>query len=677
MPDNNDQVLNQDKTLQHANNMLKRMWSFRRQYDTRRSYFYRQYIGSRDQKLFPDGISRRSNTFVMYPFSNVETVVSRTLDALFSNDPWMECRGRGANEDEAAEKMEKVLDYKLRLAHFMAEFEEFIRTCAIYGHAGIKVDWDWDYDMAPQMVPDYMKDQNGQPVMAPVQTPQGVMQQPVQIGQHLEMVQVPRSRPKFTTIDVFDLLVDPDGSAIAHLTERTLPELLRDQENYKQRTGNDLYFPEALAKLKQKLSAEKDVDQIVIRMAELWDAVNNTVTIATFSDDASTSLALKDMRMALRSGATRTGFSRKVFGGEPLLLWSGPNPFMHKRVPIFCTSYVKIPGEIYGIGAIETISDLTESLNCFVNMIVDNWNMNINKRYAYDINADIDHDSLNNLNTPGGKVAVNGDPGKVVMPLPMMTPNAGDYQILDLYRGMIEMASGVSDFYSKGVGSPTNNGTATGISQIINESNFRFKMFIRNLELDVLQPLLECCAAMVQQFMTDQEEVLITQDNPAIPKWQVVRPEELVGSMNFDIVAANYASGKVVRQRNLMALVNLVGQSPYWNQYMGLQEICKVFEIPNAKKLMYTPDQVQQMQAAQQKQQVDMMIFESMLNTESKARLAQAKPQAGGKEGRPATKQFEGKIPGAGLTSSIRDMAQGMGANALGLEGLGQIPHAG
>jgi hypothetical protein len=240
---------------------------------------------------------------------------------------------------------------------------------------------------------------------------------------------------------------------------------------------------------------------------------------------------------------------------------------------------------------------------------------------------------------------------------------------------MIEMTSGVSDFYQKGMGSPTGNGTATGVTSVINESNFRFKMFIRNLELDILQPMLEMCASMVQQFVTDQQEVQITRDVPGIPKWQSISPEDLIGSMTFSLVAANYATNKVLRQRNLMAFLNILMESApqYINIGQTIQEVGKVLEVRNLGKIIKPDQQVQMEQAQAQDQQIKMMLFESMLNTESKARLQQSKPQpvgqgAGG--GRPRKTQFEGKIPGASLSGHIRDLAQDLGAHGLGLEGM-------
>jgi hypothetical protein len=679
------------KILKDAESNLTRMLNFRRPLDARRLQWYKQYVGRSDPKYFPDNVTKRANTFVPYPLSNVETIVSRTQDTFFGFDPWFECAGRTEMDDAVAEKMQLVLHHKLRQAKVVPAIEELVRNIGIYGHAGIKIDWDWDYDVvvypeaviaqAPVVGPDgqpVIDPNTGQPAMQPMVDP--MTGQPIVLGYRKSQKAVPRMRPKFIPIDVYDLLVDPDGSYIAHMTEKTLGQMKRENEVYKQANPEletELYFSDGLVELESKLGKEENADQIVVRIAEIWDSVDGTVTIMAYGKDPE-ALYWKDTRASFRVMANRP-YRRKAYGGAPVLLWHGLNPFAHKRIPIVHTSYIKIPGEPFGMGAIEIISDLTDSLNTFVNMITDNWNLGINRRYAYDTNADIDHASLNSFNTPGGKVAVNGNPNNVLAELPFFTPQAGDYVVLDLYKGMVEMASGISDFYSKGMGSPVGNRTATGINQVIGESSYRHKMFIRNVEIDVLQPLLEMCAAMVQQFCNDTIEVAITDANPVIPKWRMIQPEELIGSFSFNLVAANYASNKVIRQRNLLAFAQVVGGSPFWNEFEAIKELAKVFEIRNVTRLLKSPQQVAQEQQAALQQQIQMMIFETMLQTESKARLAQSKPKPVGQGkggGRPAKAQFEGKIPGAGLTSSIREFAQNMGANALGLEGLGEVPGA-
>jgi hypothetical protein len=460
------------------------------------------------------------------------------------------------------------------------------------------------------------------------------------------------------------------------MREQTISLQAAQQDPSKQ----PLYLPESFDMLVKRVSEnvrppDNPMDT-VIRIAEVWDEYAQTQSILTYGEDAE-AISWKDLRASYRA-AGYSPFKRTVYAGVPLLLYHGGIPFMHKKCPIVMSNFIRLPNEIFGLGAIEIISDLTEGMCKFVNMITDNWNLGINHRYAFDTNADIDHEALNSFNTPGGKVPVVGDPSKVIMPLPFFTPAAGDYQILEVYKMMIENASGVSDFYSKGMGSPTNNKTATGISSVMNESNFRFKMFIRNLELEILQPILTMCASMVQQYVTDPMEFQITGEYPSIKKWITLQPEELIGTLDFDLVAANYASNRVVRQRNLLALFNLASQSPFLNQYEALKELFKAFEVRNTGKLLFTPPQVQMSQMAQQKHEVEMMMMQAMMDTEGKARIAQSKPQTTtGKDGRPRKAQFEGKIPGAGLMSHIKDLGQSMGATALGLEGLGTNPQEG
>lgn len=703
------EVLTPDIVKQTTVTVLRRMWDFRRQYDQKRATFYRQYVGQRDPQKFPDNITNRSNTFVPYSLSNVETIVSRVMDAFFSFEPWFEATGVTAADDESSEAMSLVLQKKLEDAGFKEAFENLVRNILIYGHSGIKVDWNWDTKNLTKPVVQYATNHStGQPLLDP-QTGQ-----PIPIGVSPQTFTVGVARPRISAIDVYDLMIDPDGGILAQLTERTIIEMLRENAQVYQRTGQYLYYPEVLDRIKQQIMSghPNDWETVIIRFAEVWDKYQGTCTVITFGDDKD-AIAWKDLRASYRA-ASYSPYKRKVYEGRELL-WTGENPFDHKRNPILHTSYIKLPNELYGLGAIEITSDLNESINKFVNMITDNWNLGINRRFAYDTNADIDHDALNLLNVPGGKVAVNGNPNDVLAPLPFFTPNAGDYQILDIYKSMIESTSGVSDFYNKASGSSGGNDTATGISSVINESNFRFKMFIRNLEVDILQPLLQMCASMIQQFMTDQEEVQITksQQGPEIPKWQVIEPAAIIGNYEFNLVAANYATSKTVRQRNLMAFANIAMQSPYWNQGEGLREIGKLLEIRNISELLKSDQEVQMEQQQQMENQQQMLLLQHSVETEAKVHVNTEKEKAKGmydpKEGqphipkgpkpkphhqrgqrgatppppprkindeggRPPTKNLEGVVPGAGLTSPVRIEAQNNGANAMGMEGLGEVP---
>lgn len=664
---------------------LRRAVDYRRQFDQRRAIFYRQYVGQRDAQKFPDNTTNRANTFVPYPLSNVETIVSRVDDAFFSFYPWFEVSGVTETDDKAADAMQLILDKKLMQASFKPAFEDLVRNISIYGFGALKVDWNWDFKTLTKPVPTLAM-ANGQPVVDPNTG------QPVVIGYHPQTFQVPACCPLIKAIDIYDTVIDPDGSIVACLTERTLGDITRSCQAYKMATGQDYFYPEALAELTSyiTMACPENPDAVLVRYAEVWDADETSCTLVTFGEDKD-AIAWKDLRASYRATAY-SPYKRKLYDGPPILLWTGPNQFDHKRNPILYTSYIKLPNELYGIGAIETITDLTESMNKFVNMVTDNWNMAINRRYAYDTNADIDHEQLNQANVPGGKVGVNGDPSKVLVPLPFFTPNQGDYAILDLYKGMIEMGSGISDFYGKAVGNPTGNKTATGINSVINESNYRFKLFIRNLELDILQPMLMMCASMVQQYMSDKEEVLLTksQMGPQVPKWQVIDPQAIIGNYEFDLTAANYATNKTVRQRNLMAFAQVAQSTPYWRAGEGLREIGKVLEIRNINDLIKSEQEVQMEQQQAQQQQRQEAFVEKVIDTESAIAVADAgakfkartqagkagdknpnRPKSPHPEGRPAKEPHNRAVPGVSEESGVREFAQNMGANALGLSGGG------
>jgi len=545
---------------------------------------------------------------------------------------------------------------------------------------------------------------DGQPIQIPMIGPDGG---PIQVGVNMVTMQVPRNCPKFYVIDIYDLLIDPDGGIEAHMIEKTYGTMMREAAN-----NQKLYFPEALAEITSRVSnyPAEDRDGIIIRFAEIWDEFKQEVTLLTSTDDWD-AISWKDRRYQYRN-ASYSAYKRQVYNGPSVILYTGPNPFAHKRIPILQMPYTIVPGDTYGLGLIERISDLNEAVNVMVNMVTDNWNMGINRRYAYDTQADIDHEQLDMGNVPGGKVGVTGDPNKVLAPLPFFTPRPEDYQIIDIYKGMIEMSSGVSDFYQKGIGTPSGNRTSSGISQVINESGFTFKRFISNLEIRILQPMCEMVASMIQQFGTDEMEYDITNAQPGIPKYGRVKLASLIGNYSFDFVGANYATGKVVKQRNLMAFYNIALQSPYCNQSEFLREIGRCMEISNVNRLLRSDQEVaQQQQAANLARQQEEFVRE-LLQIEQKALpaalgkmepnsvtkdahqtqkvieeylaetganlLGQVPDDAGllpgatRNEGRPATQQFEGQVPGGEQQDHMRSFAQSMSSNSLGTAGSGE-----
>jgi hypothetical protein len=200
---------------------------------------------------------------------------------------------------------------------------------------------------------------------------------------------------------------------------------------------------------------------------------------------------------------------------------------------------------------------------------------------------------------------------------------------------------------------------------------------------------------MVQQFVKDPFSV----PDPKAPQGSsssiMIDPAQLIGTYQYDIVAANYATSKIVRQRNMMALAKILEQNPFIDPYAATRELLKTFDIQHVDQLMKTKEQVQMEQQQQMQQQMQMMLLQHQMETQQKVAVAEATPPAqvvggnkseggghkpggkGKKPGRKSSMQHEGQIPGSGTTSMARLVSQNLGANALGLGQMGEIPNAG
>ena len=634
-----DPNLLKQEILKDSTEILDRLISFRIPYDARRNELYRHFVSRPHISYYPDGKTRRASTFVPYPYSNVLQIRASIMEAFFSIDPPFETLPGGSKDEDAAFKMQKVLEkLVLRDANLRGAFHEFLGNLLVYGFAGLKVEWDWDSD--PIAVPATVEETGPDgPVINQATGEPNLIQE-------MQIQKKPRSRPRFIAIDIYDLLVDPDGAFVAMVFDKTMPQLRRENE-----MSPGLYDEDTLDKLDLHLRTRGgDPDHLVIHMAELWDAVNGTYTLLTFPEDIAAQ-TYKDSRYGhraggqFRSGGSFMGFRRTTAEAPPLLLAHDINPFLHGKVPILFSHYTKLPGEVFGMGVIEPIYALVESYNKFLNMITDRHNLSINQRLLVDRMRHMDYEALQVNNVPGGIIPVEGPPDKIIKTLDLEPPGQNDYAILPLLKGIIEVTAGQSDFYAKGVGSPTGNRTATGIQSVIQQSNKRLIEVVAQLENDIFRPLLAMVASMIQQNITDDFEIRITDEMPGIPKinsqFIPVTQMDLAGSFDFRITGSAYMENKFVQQRNALDLYTLLQSSPYFKQYEAQMELMRVFRMPNPGRFLMTPEEALMQRRRQQELLNQMPVIPGV--------GGMPKPQGGGQ---------------SGGSSPVRKFAQTMGQNS-------------
>ena len=83
----------------------------------------------------------RSNIFIPYAYSGVETHVAAMADIVGAADPLVQAEGIGDEDQESAAKVERLLDYTFKVNRWRAQGEAILRESAIQGTAAIKAVW--------------------------------------------------------------------------------------------------------------------------------------------------------------------------------------------------------------------------------------------------------------------------------------------------------------------------------------------------------------------------------------------------------------------------------------------------------------------------------------------------------------------------------------------------------
>jgi len=669
------------RRLDDVKALLQRMYSFRRPLEARWDALHKHLVGYAPTPTFPDG-SARANVVVPYDFSNVRHVRASVTEALFGLDPPFETLPAGRADEEAARHMQPVLELMaLRRGRLRAAFSDFTGMLATYGWASFDVGWDWDCDLVYDWV--------DRPVQPGPGTPPGLVGQDPQSGQPLVLhpltgmpamervrvlTPVPRNRPKYTALDVYDVLVDPDGACVAKLYDKTIPQMIRENMIAKA-AGYELYSEDALQALARKVLENGDTAEdrnAILRVAEVWNVIDGTFTLSVTDEDLS-SLNYKDQRYVNRS-TTYTQYRRRIARVENTLLAAGYNPYAHCRVPVLFTSYTKIPGEVYGMGVIEPVYGLTEALNGNLSRLADKLNIGLNQRFIYDASRNVDLGDLQDVNVPNALIASYGDPSNYLYEIPVTVPTPGDYGLLPLYQSAIEVGANVSDAYHRGVGTPTGNSTATGIQSVIQESNKGISLLVRQVSEDILEPALQMTASNIQQFITDEIEVRITDEPPMIPKVQsqflAVKPSDLAGNYDFRIPGAVYMENRFVLQNNARMLFEMKAKLfPEWiKPAESMEELDRIHRIPYPHRFVKTQEEVDAERAQQFQQQAILAAITG--NAEVEKEKVKASAKGGGSERSSTPKRPQKTVDET--TGGTRQFAQRMGSNALGTGGLPQ-----
>ena len=410
-------------------------------------------------------------------YEAVEAIHANLLNSLFpANERFFSVVGHTEADHQNAALIEEFLRGKLEEANFIEKYAMFLKQAIVTGNSVAAAPWRRTRQLR----------RINQPV-----TLFGVT-----VGFQKELVEeTVYNGPEFEVIDIFDFLIDPDATdfqtaKVIHKVERPLRALQANPvySNLEvlhptMESATDADNANKLSKrrafgLDEPLTPENELGQKSVKLLETWgDFVINDQVYRNYVC---------------------------VVANDTAVIRFEPNPYDNGQKPFIFTSFIPVPNEIYGIGAIEKSLGLQHVINTLTNQKLDVINLSINNPFTYLINDDVfDPDKL--VTRPGALIPVKSH--DTLRPIQYLNDYTVAFtEIADL-KAEIQEATGAFKYFT-GTDTPQTR-TATEVNALVNGGTLKFSAFLSHLEKSSLEPFLRLVFENAKQFINEPENLRI------------------------------------------------------------------------------------------------------------------------------------------------------------------------
>lgn len=512
-----------EDAVQHISDLYQSTKQWRDSQESRWKRFYKLYRNYRDVSTTP----YKSNIFVPYIFSKVETVVPKMLGTLFNTRPIISVQPRkGASEDMSI-LLEQLLEYQLDedQLEFFSKILEFFKECAIYGSSFAKI--------IPKFNDDELSSFN-----------------------YIDI----------EPIDLFHVFPDYRAKSIRRMKYIIqLSYIDYDDLEMMARSGFYQNVEELLGKLENISSVDEykknRLTSVGILDEYAFDSVRRVVEILEYWD---------------RDYIYTVGARRELLKKEK-------NPF-GGLLPFIMARYVPVQQELYGIGIPEIAESLQEELNDVRNQRMDNVNIIINRMFVANKYADIDFDSL--ISYPGNVILSNDINAIRDLTTPDVTQSA--YREEEIIKRDIDSATGEYP-YSAGE-PPQRRETATGIVKLQQASNIRFDTVVKMLEFTVLRNIAKMFLWLDYHFLEPVEFAKIVGEEEFQKRnGQAFYDQdinEVLKLYNFQPMGSSTTAVKEVRLQQMMQCYQLFNGDQFINQLELRKMLLDALDIKSQSRLI-------------------------------------------------------------------------------------------
>ena len=489
-----------------------------------------------------------ADLFIPYAFATIETVVPRIL----SNDPTMRMRPRHPGAQDSAKAVEELINNAQLEIGYELKLQPTARRGLMYGLGVQKTFWNKRTKKVRQTVPS----QTGQGYAA------------------VEQELVTYEGPDVEDVDIWDFFWDPVAKSI-ETCRFVIHRTWRDFAYIKRMVEQGKWFPLDLDAVK---GMQPDADFAGIKQPRLDAAGLSGVD-------------LKDSGMHEVWEYHDGEKVHTVLDGQ-LVVQSADTPFYHRELPFQIYRPTMAPGEFVGVGAIEPMKHLQYELNTMRGQRRDNATVALQRPFLY---REGRADPRTFKMGPSVGIPVMGDPKSDIVPLEVSDLPGSAYQEEDAIKSDIERVTGISDPVSGGQGDGTGGSdTATGIQLVQQAANVRIRLYMKNLEREIVRPAGRQFFELFRQHMLEQQNVRIEDPNtPEGYRFQEVGPEQLLDDIDGPIPDAGSTEpdDPIGKQQTAQSIYQEFQGNPQVDQRKLVQYTLSELGVPNPESFL-APEQI-------------------------------------------------------------------------------------
>jgi hypothetical protein len=408
-------------------------------------------------------------------FEAVESIHANLLNALFpGNEKFFSVEVQKEADFAKAQCLEEYISRKLDETRFIDKFSLFLKQAIITGNSVASIRWK--------------KETRTKMVYEPVEVMGVVIDTQKKLKQVLTF-----EGPDFEVLDMKQIYIDPNAvdfehAMIMHSFQRTLQELeatgsyanltqVREELLKNTKKSNVVYGLKIARQEQEEKILKNSLSPQKINLLELWGdfEINGSV----YSNYVCT--------------LTETGH----------LLRFEANPYEAGLKPFVFTTFIPVPNQMYGIGAIQQALGLQHAINTLTNQKLDVINISINSPFTYLVHDDV-FDPNTIVSKPGALIPVKSH--DTLRPLQYLNDYTVAFQEIADLKAEIQEATGAFKYFTgAGRDSGLFNRTATEVSALVQGGSQKYSSLLAHLEHKALEPYLTLVFEMAKQFITETQ----------------------------------------------------------------------------------------------------------------------------------------------------------------------------